>query len=283
MKTGCDSDNAPMSPSPNTESPVLNAARTGASAQLAPIGRWRAAGIHLTITLCIACLAALLVFGIWYPHPYRTISGGLELFVLLVSADVIIGPLLTAVVFNRAKGSRQLRFDLGVIALLQIVFLAYGLHSVFLARPVYMVHEVDRFRVITAVDLAADDLAAAPEPYRTLPIAGPELIGTRRSAPGADQLKSVLLALEGKDLAQRPDHYQPFELSRKEALERARPIDELLQKHPQQRQEILRIVTQTGKAPQALLYIPVVARQQWVALVDAHTADILAYAPFDGF
>lgn len=38
--------------------------------------RLRASGIHLGISLGIA----LLVFALWYPYPYRDISGGESFF-----------------------------------------------------------------------------------------------------------------------------------------------------------------------------------------------------------
>ena len=46
---------------------------------------------------------ALLVFAVWYPYPYREISGGRDLFLLVVAVDVVLGPLITFAVFNRAK------------------------------------------------------------------------------------------------------------------------------------------------------------------------------------
>ena len=55
--------------------------------------RLRAATIHLSVTLVVAALAAWLVFGLWYPYPYREISGGRELFLLVVAVDVVLGPL----------------------------------------------------------------------------------------------------------------------------------------------------------------------------------------------
>ena len=67
------------------------------------VGRGFAVAIHLGATLLIAGFAATLVFGVWYPYPYRSISGGLELFALVVGVDLVIGPMLTAVVFNPAK------------------------------------------------------------------------------------------------------------------------------------------------------------------------------------
>ena len=98
--------------------------------------RLRASAIHLAISLGIAALAALLVFALWYPYPYREISGGRALFLILVSVDVIIGPLITLAVFNRAKPAKELRRDLASGGLIQLAALAYGLWTMFLARPV---------------------------------------------------------------------------------------------------------------------------------------------------
>ena len=46
-----------------------------------------------------------------------------------MSVDVVIGPVLTFAVFNRARGSRHLRRDLTVIGILQAAALACGLSS----------------------------------------------------------------------------------------------------------------------------------------------------------
>lgn len=256
---------------------TLQTTRTGT------IGRAQAVSIHFAVTLLIAGVAALLVFGLWYPYPYRTVSGGFELFLLVVGVDIVIGPMLTAVVFNPAKGWVHLRRDLWVIALLQMACLLYGVYTVFVARPVYMVYEVDRFRVMAAADLDKKDLALAAEPYRQLPIWGPKLVGTRRSKPGPEQMESVLLALEGKDLGQRPAFYQDYELSRDEVISRGRPLGFLFEKYSDRQGEIKAAIAASGKQEDQLRYIPLVARRQWVALVDAGTAEIVGFAPFDGF
>ena len=81
--------------------------------------RFQASGIHLGLSLVIALLAAALVFGLWYPYPYREISGGRELFLIVVAVDVIVGPLITFAVFNRTKPWPELRRDLAIVALMQ--------------------------------------------------------------------------------------------------------------------------------------------------------------------
>ena len=118
--------------------------------------RLRAAGIHLGISLAVAVLAAILVFGLWYPYPYREISGGRELFLIVVAVDVVLGPLITLSIFNLAKPLKELRRDLVVVALIQLAGLGYGLWTVSLARPAHLVFELDRFRVVHVVDIPVD-------------------------------------------------------------------------------------------------------------------------------
>lgn len=141
--------------------------------------RLKASGIHFGISLVIALLAAALVFGLWYPYPYREISGGRELFFIVVMVDVILGPLITLTVFNRAKPWRELRRDLAIVALIQLSALGYGVWTVFVARPVHLVFEYDRFRVVHAVDVPPELLAKAPRDVDALPLMGPTLLSLR--------------------------------------------------------------------------------------------------------
>ena len=64
-----------------------------------------------------------------------------------------------------------------VICTLQLVALGYGLWTMYLARPVYLVHEIDRFKVVTAADLAESDLSSAPAAFRKTPLFGIQTIG----------------------------------------------------------------------------------------------------------
>ena len=46
--------------------------------------RLRAGTIHFGISVGVALLAALLVLLVWYPYPYREVSGGRELLLILI-------------------------------------------------------------------------------------------------------------------------------------------------------------------------------------------------------
>lgn len=113
--------------------------------------RLKAACIHFGISLLVALAAALLVFLVWYPYPYREISGGRELFMMVVAVDVVMGPLMTLTIFNLKKPMKERCRDLAIIGLLQLAALAYGLWTVSVARPVHLGYEIDRFRVVHAM------------------------------------------------------------------------------------------------------------------------------------
>ncbi len=246
--------------------------------------RLKAAALHFGLTMLVALFAAALVFLVWYPFPYREVAGGRELFLLIVAIDVVVGPLLTFAIFDQAKGWRLLRRDLSIIGALQAAALAYGLHTVYLARPVYLVHEVDRLRVVTAVDVDPADLKNAPAGLRRLPMWGPELMATRSPRSPDEFLRSVELALKGKDVALRPDWWQPYELSREQVIQRAKPVSYLRQRYPSRQHEIDAWVRQTGKTEDQLRVVPLSARRMdWSALVDANSAMPLAFAAFDAF
>ena len=159
--------------------------------------RLKASAIHLTLSLTIAALAGALVFGVWYPYPYREISGGRELFLLLVTVDVILGPLMTLAVFNRVKPWPVLRRDLIVIAIVQLMALSYGLWIVCVARPVHMVFEYNRFSVVHAIEIPPEELAKTPAGINALPLTGPSLLSLRPFKNENENVDFTLAAVGG--------------------------------------------------------------------------------------
>jgi hypothetical protein len=49
--------------------------------------RFKPALIHLAASLLVAVAVAAMVFALWYPGVYRSLSGGTELFLLVVGVD----------------------------------------------------------------------------------------------------------------------------------------------------------------------------------------------------
>ena len=246
--------------------------------------RFRASGIHFGISLAIAALAGLLVFGIWYPYPYREISGGRELFLIVVTVDVILGPLITLAVFNRRKPWTELRRDLGVVAMIQLGALGYGLWTVAVARPVHLVFEIDRFRVVHAVDVPEDLVGRQPDRVKGMPWLGPTLLAVRPFRDSQENMNATMAALDGMHLGTRPDLWEPYNDAKSRVLETAKPITELKRRFADRAGEIDGVLKSAGKSPQELGYLPMVGRSSfWTVFVDLASAEVVAFMPLDPF
>jgi hypothetical protein len=246
--------------------------------------RLKASALHMAFSLCIATLAALLVFAIWYPNPYRDISGGRELFLLLVAVDVILGPLITLAVFNRNKPSRELRRDLAIVAVIQLAALGYGLWTVAVARPVHIVFEYKNFRVVHAIDVPPELLPQTPDGIDALPLAGPTLLGLRPFKDNKERLDATMAALQGLTLSSRPDLWQPYAQSVQEVLKVARPVSELKTRFASEAADVDRALAQAGRTSQNTVYVPLAGRKSfWTVFLDSSTAQVVATMHLDSF
>lgn len=247
--------------------------------------RGRAAAIHLSISVLVALVVGALVFAIWYPYPYRDISGGSQLFRLVVGVDVVLGPLITFAVFNRAKPRTELRRDLAVVGMLQLAGLLYGLSVVQLARPVHLVFEIDRFRAVHRSEIPADLEGRAPRGIEVAPWTHATPLSLRPFRDDQEKLEFTMAALGGVHLAARPELWEPYEAGRARILAAARPVAELKRRFPQQAAEVDDALRKAGAEAAHAAYLPMIARKEtaWTVLLDAGNARVLGYVPIDSF
>ncbi|MFZ3141643.1 TfpX/TfpZ family type IV pilin accessory protein [Polaromonas sp.] len=247
--------------------------------------RSTAAALHLLASLAVASLAAVLVFFVWYPYPYREVSGGRELFLLIMAVDLVVGPLLTFVVFNRSKPRRELWRDLSIIGLLQLVTLCYGLWTVFAARPVYLVHEVERFRVVTAADIDPVELPKALPKFQKIPLFGISVIGVRKARDSNERMRALDSALAGRDVSMMPDRWQDLDADNKAQIrQRARTVDFLRARASDGGAAIDQIIHDAGLKNTEVIALPIFSRRtDWSALMDVKDLSIIGYVPVDSF
>ena len=244
----------------------------------------QAASIHFLCSLGVALLAGAFVFGLWYPFPYRELSGGRELFLLVVAVDVICGPLLTLVLFSPAKARAELWRDLGLVTLIQLAALGYGLHTVWQARPLFLVQEIDRFKVIAGPMLDGSAVDALPVALQSHWWSGPLTVAIRAPKDAQERQKVMLESVQGgRDYAERPEFYLPYEgAAALKSLTHAKPLAMFLQKQPDQQDAARKLALEKGTDPAQWLYLPVIARQDWVAVLDKQ-GQIQGFLRGDGF
>lgn len=246
--------------------------------------RLTSASIHLFASAVVAGIAAVVVFRIWYPHPFSAVAGGLGLFTLLVSVDVILGPALTAVAASPTKPTAELRRDLAVIVAIQLAAFGYGMYAIAMARPVHLVFEVDRMRVVTAADIETDSLRDAAPEFRSLPWFGPTLLAAVSPMNPQEQLRSIDLGLAGVDLSMVPANWRDYGSQSGAVWARARSVRVLIDKYPESESGLNGIAKVAGQSVENLRFLPLQSRQaSWVTIVAEPGASVVGHLPFDGF
>lgn len=241
--------------------------------------RLKASLMHLGGSTLVAALAVALVLGVWYPMPYWYVAGGQDLLVLMLSVDLILGPVLTAVAASPGKTSRHLAADVAVIVILQLAGLAYGLYNVWQVRPVAMVAEYKMMRVVIAADILDEDWPRMPEGMGRWAMHRPVLMGVRVPRDGEERQQMMLELARGKMPGSRPQYWQPYAQSREQVLAWGLPVDKLQPSTDAGRADLEKAIEATGLPASALKALPVVARDKgWVALLDARTAEVRGYA-----
>ena len=246
--------------------------------------RARAAALHFSACVGVAAVVSLVVFRLWYPSPYSTIAGGFSLFTLLVGVDLVLGPMLTFVAASPGKSRRELTLDLGLIVLVQLAALAYGVYTMAQARPVYLSFEVDRFRVVTATDIEDASLKDAPASLRQFSWTGPKQIAALKPADPQEQLRAFDLGAAGFDLSMVPRYWAEYGPNAATAWRVARPAALLLARGADVAPQLAEHAKAAGVPVDTLRFLPVMSRQaSWVALLAGPDARVVGYLPIDGF
>lgn len=183
--------------------------------------------VHLAISGVIALISLAIVYLVWNPTPLYTATGITKIFLLMLGIDLVVGPLLTFIVYK--KGKKTLKFDLTVIALLQLTALSYGLYHVYEGRPVWIAYNVDRFDLVRANEIDTRKLDQAKPEYRQPSFTTPKYVAAIIPNDDIEQKNQILFDEIGSGIApsQRPELYQPLEQVYLKIKQRALPLTEL--------------------------------------------------------
>jgi len=228
------------------------------------MSRWKAAGLHLVICLIVASIVASVIYFVWYPPPYYKVSGGSSLTLLILSVDVVLGPVLTLAVFR--AGKRGLKFDLTVIALLQIAALCYGLSVIAIARPVFVVAVIDRFVPVAANEIEDTDLVQVKDPaFASLSWLGPRLVGA--VVPEEHKFELAKSALAGRDVEKFPQYYVPYDQVADQIIAHGKPLTALMAKGPAESAQVGAFLAAHGLKQEDVVFVPLHGHDASVAMV----------------
>lgn len=209
-----------------------------------------AGSLHLAVSVLIASCAGALIFLGWYPGVLSVAQGVNQLVLIMISVDVVIGPLVTFLVY--VPGKRGLAFDLAIIAMLQTLALLYGMRAIHDGRPAYVVYNIDRFDVIAVKEISPISLSRAGPKW------APQWLGARwvaaRLPADANATSDVLF--DGYDLPQLPEYFVPLEDVRATMIEHLHPLDELRKINERDPAFWSDLFAELGRSESELGYLP---------------------------
>jgi hypothetical protein len=195
------------------------------------LARSKAGALHLLASLLVAICVTLPLILWLYPSPFLEAAGGSSLLLMILGIDVVLGPLLTFLVFDRRKAS--LKRDLRVIIGIQLIALVYGLYVTSLSRPVFMTFVVDRFEMVSAAEVDDEEMARAPVQFRDMKWGHPiQAFAEQPTDPKERQDVLFAFVKSGIDLKQFFRYYKPFETALPLIRQRAQAVESLKKFNP---------------------------------------------------
>ena len=232
--------------------------------------------IHFGLSALVAIVFGGIVFGLWYPNQLDVATGVTSIFVLVLGVDVVLGPVLTLIVFNPLK--KELKRDILIIVLIQLAALVYGMQSVYAGRPIYLAFNIDRFDLVQASDITPESFAEARlEQFKSVPCWGVELVFAKRPDDPDERQELLFGALSGgADLAYIPKYYDSYSNNAAFVSAKIRELNELIGFNPDSKAQVERLMEKYP--PAEFGYLPLRASRQDVTLImNKKTAAIVEY------
>jgi len=238
------------------------------------LSRYKASLIHLFISAILVGSVVGIIYWSWYPEPTFGIVGVLPIMLMLMGIDLILGPLLTLVVYKHGKPG--LKFDLSVIALVQIIALVYGAHTLYEEQPHYLVFAIDRVEFVAQKDI--DPLVMRFDESQTEHFAGLVQIYAKRPEDPQDYqqyLNSVIT--EGQpDLERRPEFWEPWSVGSDVIEQQVRPIEDIEPASAQERENLDQAIEDYAGDHPSLGLLPIGGIEKDVGLlIDRDSLEII--------
>lgn len=225
-----------------------------------PRSRWSAVALHAAASLVlISAIAAWIVLR-WYPGGLRHAADLHELLAIMLIAHVVLGPLLTLVVYR--PGKRGLGFDLAVIALAQTAALAYGLHTSWANRPAFLVGSERGYAVVFASEVPASALhAAQARGWPRFGTHGPWIVGADLSGEKGREAFMFAFALGGTGPLRDPQRHLPLEDVAPAIVANAQAVPQRVSLSSAERQDARAMVLLSARSAPAIVILDATSGQ----------------------
>ena len=226
------------------------------------MSRFKAFAIHFSISLLIFFFLLYFILVQWYPEPLFSTDGGWKVIRIIIGVDLILGPLLTLIVFKTGKPG--LKFDLTMIALVQVLALSWGVWTTYNERPAAVIYTLDFFTPVPAYQLAEQGITA--KELKQFGDTWPILIYIDVPKEKLSEILSESMQAK-KPLYLLSKYYKKFGKEQAAVLkENSMNIEKYVEDKPELKKLYQRsLVTSTAKTN--ISYLALHSREKWVTVV----------------
>ena len=226
------------------------------------MSRFKAFAIHFSISLLIFFFLLYFILVQWYPEPLFSTDGGWKVIRIIIGVDLILGPLLTLIVFKTGKPG--LKFDLTMIALVQVLALSWGVWTTYNERPAAVIYTLDFFTPVPAYQLAEQGITA--KELKQFGDTWPILIYIDVPKEKLSEILSESMQAK-KPLYLLSKYYKKFGKEQAAVLkENSMNIEKYVEDKPELKKLYQRSLV-TGTAKTNISYLALHSREKWVTVV----------------
>jgi len=239
--------------------------------------RFCASLTHFSASLLIFSALVTVQLAIWYPSPFFSASGGWQGLKIVALVDLVLGPLLTFIIYNTKKPFSELARDISIIIVLQLTALIWGIYTVHQQRPVVVAFWEDRFFTIPAVAITGQGIDLDTlEQYGDRP---PYYVYIKKPVT-PEEWAPVLKKIQDDEIGphQQTELYQPLQGHFDVIYKREVDIDEIMQANATMHAEIQAVLEQTDTELHDNHYIALESRYRNIVLIFDKHDQLIGYA-----
>ncbi|MEM7196664.1 MAG: hypothetical protein AAF402_17195 [Pseudomonadota bacterium] len=237
--------------------------------------RLKAFLVHLVISLAILAVLLYLLVFIWYPPPFFAADGGWQGLKIILGVDIVLGPVLTLMIYNPAKGAHKLKMDLIAIACVQIFALIAGSYIVYDQRTRMVVFANNRFVSLTETQISESNVPS--EMLARLSESNPPMAFVELPEDPAERRAVINNNISGQLLYKRGDLFRPLtDENRMKIIAEGFDLDDVATANPARKTLVSRFLDKIKKPSSSLAALPLYCRYAELTLVmDRGTGEII--------
>lgn len=164
---------------------------------------------HFLLSIILVSLVLGTIVLVWYPSDYLSVTNFKGIALLVVSIDLVLGPILTFIAFNPEK--KSLKLDLSFIVLIQFSALFYGVYTFYQAHPLFITFNHGAFNVVQANEVTPSN--AELKEFKISKLSSPKLAYAQMPSDPEKQTEIITgVDLKGEpDIDRRAEYFEPYE------------------------------------------------------------------------